>query len=242
MFDIARVSLSAHSLLPNSVPVARILQLSAEPLDEDIATWMLAGNTTLVLVGRLAPEKNHAAVLAGLAQLRRGGADLRLLFLGTGPMKHELETLARQLGVLDAVFFAGHRSNPYPSILKADGLILPSTHEGQGLVLIEGMILGTPVAATDIPGPASVLTSPELGLLVPASEEGVLLALQSLAAGTVPSGNFDSLGYSQEALEAAQNVLGLRGVHSPCQPRSASTTDPLEEYCVVAHGNAEIGV
>lgn len=94
--------------------------------------------------------------------------EIDLVLVGTGPMKSELIELAKSLGLSDRVHFLGFHDNPYPLIKNAEMLILASDSEGLPTVLIESLICGTPVIATDCPcGPNEILINDLERYLVP---------------------------------------------------------------------------
>lgn len=130
----------------------------------------------IVTVGRLAPQKDHATLLRAFARLVRH-QPARLLLIGEGDLRDDLEALARALGVADHVVFAGLRDNPYPAMREADLFVLSSAWEGFGNVLVEAMAVGTPVVATDCPdGPAEILEGGKWGRLVPPGDADALAA------------------------------------------------------------------
>ncbi|MBC7908751.1 MAG: glycosyltransferase family 4 protein [Rhodospirillaceae bacterium] len=120
--------------------------------------------TTLLSVGLLIERKGHHLVIEALTHL----PGTRLMIAGGGPMRDELEALARRLGVSDRVRFLGEV--PHDRLAEiytsADALVLASSREGWANVLLEAMACGTPVVATDIWGTAEVVASPEAGVLV----------------------------------------------------------------------------
>lgn len=141
----------------------------------------------IVTVGRLARQKDHATLLRALAMVVRQ-RPARLVLIGEGELRGELEALARALGVADHVEFAGLRDNPYPAMREADLFVLSSAWEGFGNVLVEAMAVGTPVVATDCPdGPAEILEGGKWGRLVPPGDADALAGamLDALRSGGV---------------------------------------------------------
>ena len=101
----------------------------------------------LAFVGRLAPQKNVAALLEAVAQTRA-----TLLIIGEGELKDELQS---RYGDLDGrVRWSGRVPNPaIPSLLaSAKIFVLPSLFEGHPKTLVEAMSCGRPVLGTDVPG------------------------------------------------------------------------------------------
>jgi glycosyltransferase involved in cell wall biosynthesis len=112
----------------------------------------------VVSVGRLTKAKNHDLLLTAFAALRSDYANVELIVVGDGPRRTAIEALADDLGIRDVVRFVGMQSDIPKWMNMADLLVLSSTWEGMGLVLIEAMACGTPVLTTRVGG-ASALVS-----------------------------------------------------------------------------------
>lgn len=134
------------------------------PLDE-IATGardgkpdhpFLRGNKGPIILGmgRLIRVKRFDRLLEAFAGLHRLHPRARLVILGDGPLRSELENLADELDVQNVVSFPGFQSNPYAWIAKADLFVLSSDTEGFPMAILEAMALGTCVLATDTPSGA----------------------------------------------------------------------------------------
>ncbi len=108
----------------------------------------LQGKKVVLHVGRLSMEKRLDIVLRAMTELAKDEPDLRLLVAGTGPAAGFYADEAKRLGVSDRVVFTGFM--PDAELLKAyascEMLVLASTFETQGLVVLEAMASGTPVA------------------------------------------------------------------------------------------------
>lgn len=141
----------------------------------DTHPWLEDGQTPVfITVGRLVPQKNHELLLEALALLREQ-APARLLVLGQGPLRTQLASKARSLGVEAAVDFLGFRENPLPLIKRASALVLSSDYEGFGNVIVEALGCGTPVISTDCPfGPSEILADGRFGRLVPVRDARAL--------------------------------------------------------------------
>jgi glycosyltransferase involved in cell wall biosynthesis len=87
-----------------------------------------------------------------------------LIILGDGPEKDHLLNIIKENSLERNVFLLGHKNNPYPYISKAKTFILTSESEAFGMVLVESLILGTPVISTDCEfGPREII-APELNI------------------------------------------------------------------------------
>ena len=132
------------------------------------------GHPLVVAAGRFVAQKGWPDLLRAFARVRRK-EDARLLLLGQGPLQGELESLADNLGIRDAVSFVGFRANPYPLIRAADCFAVASHWEGYCTVLAEAMALGVPVVSTDCDfGPREYVRDGFNGLLVPPGQPDVL--------------------------------------------------------------------
>ncbi|GAB5450540.1 MAG: glycosyltransferase [Halioglobus sp.] len=129
-------------------------------------------------VGRLTPVKDQQTLLRAVAALREQdvtlGKRLRLILVGDGPLREELLELAATLGLGDAVWFAGDRSD-VPELLQAmDVFVLPSLGEGISNTVLEAMACGLPVIATAVGGNLELVRDGDNGALVPVGDPDAL--------------------------------------------------------------------
>jgi glycosyltransferase involved in cell wall biosynthesis len=104
------------------------------------------GVFTFGCVGRLCHQKNQELAIRALAEVRKAGAQARLLLLGEGPLEHSYRELARELQLGNAVEFVGNVDNVgvwYRHVF--DALLVPSCFEGQGRIVGEAQLFGLPV-------------------------------------------------------------------------------------------------
>ena len=139
-----------------------------------------AGPPFLLGAGRLSPQKDFATLIQAFAVLRRK-RPVRLMILGEGDLREELEVLVRKLDIEDAVELPGFVDNPFVYMKHAAVFILSSRWEGFGNVLIEAMACGTPVISADCPsGPAEILENGKWGRLVPVGDVEALARAMEL--------------------------------------------------------------
>lgn len=139
--------------LPNFVPDAGTSRPAAHP----------AGDPLALAAGRLHPNKGFALLLEALAMTR----DVRLDIAGDGPLRGELEALARKLGIANRVRFLGWRTDVTALLAHANLFVCPSLREPLGNVVIEAWSAGVPVIATASDGPAALIEDEVNGVLVP---------------------------------------------------------------------------
>ena len=100
-------------------------------------------------VGRFTPEKNHKFLVNVFERLLRSDASIRLLLVGDGDKRKEIEGIVKQRGLQDEVTFAGSVSN-VPDYLQAmDLFVLPSLFEGVPISAIEAQASGLPVLLSE---------------------------------------------------------------------------------------------
>ncbi len=129
--------------------------------------WFLSSQPPIILgVGRLNQQKDFSTLIKAFAKARQS-IPSRLMILGEGEQRDELELLAKKLGVMEDVALPGFVDNPYIYMREAKLLVLSSAWEGFGNVLVEAMGAETPVISTNCPyGPAEILADGKYGELV----------------------------------------------------------------------------
>jgi glycosyltransferase involved in cell wall biosynthesis len=137
--------------------------------------WLLEGDPPVILAaGRFTPQKDFGMLLDAFARLRQWRA-ARLIVLGEGPGREELEDRARDLGVAEYCDLPGVVDDPVPMMRAASLFALSSRHEGLVNVLIEALGSGTRLVSTDCPsGPSEILDNGRFGRLVPVGDSEAL--------------------------------------------------------------------
>jgi len=216
--------------IPNGIalpePQSRI------PASELRRGWGANKDDLVILsTGRLAPEKGLEDLLEAASLLRRMGQSFRVVLAGDGPLRAQLERLAKDLGVSDHVTFLGYRED-IPDLLAACDLVaLPSLREGLSIALLEAMAAGKPVVATSIGSNVTVASQAEMALLVPpcdpqALAEAILRCGQDPALRTRLGNNarhvFESRYTEQRMLNAYRKAyFGLLSMKCPALMNSS---------------------
>lgn len=99
-------------------------------------------------VGRLSKEKGFERLIRIHKNLMDSGLEHKLVIVGDGPERPQLEQTIRELQLGASVILAGYQANPYPFIKRSRLLVCPSYSEGLGLVAMEAILLGIPVVAS----------------------------------------------------------------------------------------------
>lgn len=124
------------------------------------------GTPQIVVAGRLVAVKQHHLLLAVLPELVREFPQLSVAMVGAGPLLEDLRSAADALGVSAHVRWEGFRSNMHDYIRDSDLMVIPSSAEGFGLVVLEAWHHAKPVVAFDVPAINEIVQSGTDGELV----------------------------------------------------------------------------
>lgn len=139
--------LSLHSIY-NPFDISMIQGMAEEPIELD--------KPYILHVSRLEKIKRQDILLKAYA---KSGREEPLVIVGDGTQLEYLKSLAQKLDIASKVYFLGWKQNPYAYMKNADLFVLSSELEGFGNVLVESLIVHTPVISTNCKsGPAEILT------------------------------------------------------------------------------------
>lgn len=174
----------------------------------------------LVTVGRLVREKNHVHLLRSAAPLL--GDKRRLVLVGDGALRAEIEAEIAKLGLAPVVHLTGGRSDVPELLAAADGWVLSSDSEGLPIGLLEAWAAGLPVVATAVGGIPAALEAEKTGILVPAGDEVALRgALERLFAGGADIDRLAAAGraHVQATYSAEQMASAYESLYEACLRR-----------------------
>lgn len=158
-------------VIPNPVDLARVQGLAAVPSPHP---WFQSGLPVVLGVGRLHLQKGFDHLIRAFAAVR-SCLPCKLIIIGEGPKRPDLEQLVSQLGLSEDVALPGFQDNPYGYMRHATAFVLSSLYEGFGNVLVDALALGTPVISTRCPvGPDEIISDGITGLLVPPADDAAL--------------------------------------------------------------------
>jgi glycosyltransferase involved in cell wall biosynthesis len=144
------------------------VELDAPPATEPRAQEIVA-------VGRLVAQKGFAVLLRAFSRLTAQFPGWRLTILGEGPLRNELQSLARELGIADEVRLTGQVHDVRARLRRASVFVLSSRFEGFPNALLEAMAEGAAIVATDCPsGPREILRDCPDAILIPVDDEAAL--------------------------------------------------------------------
>lgn len=157
----------------NGVNLEKIKRLQDEPLDmnEDIFKDDIF---SFITIGRLTRQKNYPLIIKVFAQIYTEYPETRLLIIGEGEIKEELQKLSTSTNP-SGICFLWKKANVFPFLRRSNAFILASLWEWFPNVLIEAMACGLPVISTDCPtGPKEILDSGKYGFLIESNNESEL--------------------------------------------------------------------
>ncbi|MCL6632365.1 MAG: glycosyltransferase [Alicyclobacillus herbarius] len=135
----------------------------------------------LLYIGRLHNQQKRLDVLfQALSQLR---GHYRLTIIGDGPDRAALQNLADQLKINSRIHWAGWKEKPWDHVREASLLVLTSDYEGFGMVLVEALSRGIPVAASNCAGPSDIVMPTNGWLFEPGNAGELATILQDLIDG-----------------------------------------------------------
>lgn len=137
----------------------------------------------LVCVGRLCADKGQLLLVEAVKQLVAEGLEFKLVLVGDGELRKEIETLIARYNLQDSIQITGWASSTEvrKHILASRALVLPSFAEGLPVVLMEALALGRPVVSTYIAGIPELVQPGICGWLVPSgSIEALVTTLRAV--------------------------------------------------------------
>jgi glycosyltransferase involved in cell wall biosynthesis len=162
---------SRYRVVPNGVDLARFRPAASLPEALVVGT-----------VARMEPIKDLACLLQAASRLDRGPRiPFRLVLVGDGPLRKDLESLARELGIGDRVEFTGEVEDVHLKYPSFSLLVNCSVYEGMSNTILEGMACGLPILASRVPGNQLWLKDGENALFFdPGDAEGLAAAIRAV--------------------------------------------------------------
>jgi L-malate glycosyltransferase len=162
------------TVIPNALPRASFADASS-------ALPSAPGIVRIGMIARMNERsKNHGIFLRAAARLAAKFQCAEFVLVGDGPLRPELESLARDLELGSRVRFLGDR-NDIPEVLASLNITaLPSSSESSSNAIVESMAAGVPVVASDVGGNAELIQDGETGFLVQPEERALTVALERL--------------------------------------------------------------
>jgi glycosyltransferase involved in cell wall biosynthesis len=153
-------------VIPNGIRLQAFEKISRADARRDLNIGEAA--KIVLFVGRLEPIKGVKHLIEAMPAIKEVEPEARLLLVGDGSERTDLERLVDKLGLSECVIFAGRVSeDDVPTYTVAsDVFVLPSISEGFGIVNLEAMAAGLPIVASNIGGIPSLVEAGVNGFLV----------------------------------------------------------------------------
>jgi sugar transferase (PEP-CTERM/EpsH1 system associated) len=171
-------------------------------------------------IGRLEAVKDQVTLAQAFARLVQARPELRrrlrLVMIGEGSLRPEIERVLGQAGAAELAWLPGFRDDTAELYRSLDLFVLPSRREGISNTILEAMASGLPVLATRVGGNPEIVADGETGLLVPAADPAAMAeALAGYAADPERLSSHGAAGRKQalERFSLAAMVAGYRGVY-----------------------------
>ncbi len=171
---------SKIEVINNPIDLEKVEELKNEPCRFDFSYF------TFINIGRLHPQKNQKLLIE--AFYRMNDEDSRLIIIGEGELRDELEKFIEELELQERVFLLGRDQNPFKYLSRSDAFVLSSDYEGFPNVILEALACNLPVISTDCKsGPREILsmqkgTSFHLESGMELSKYGILTAVSDAEA------------------------------------------------------------
>lgn len=156
----------------NLIDIAKIKKMGEE---NDIH---LGDGINFVSCGRIHEMKGYDRLINVFHRLDDMGLlkHVSLTIIGDGPDFSKVQNLVQEYGLKDKVKLLGRKKNPYPYVKAADAFLMCSRYEPFGLVVLEAMVLGTPVISTEVASIREIMRE-DYGIITDNNEEGLINAI-----------------------------------------------------------------
>ena len=167
-----------RSLITNGVDTQAFSPAQGAPSAVPGCPFVLGENWLLGTVGRLQSVKNQPLLVRAFVRLLQDHPEaairMRLVVVGEGPLRAEIETLLADANVSHLAWLAGARDDVADVLRMLNCFVLPSQAEGTSCTLQEAMACGLPVVATAVGGTPDLLKHGESGFLVDSDDEAAM--------------------------------------------------------------------
>lgn len=182
-FLVRREGVPDHkvSIIPYGQTTERFDAVTPDKVSKIREEFQMDRCTALVCVSRLNHRKGHKFLFEALAELAAKGRDAYLYLVGEGDEREELQRLASELRIADRVTFLGWRDDALVIMAAADAIVHPSLEDALSSAVIEAVMLGRPIVATDISGVHDTLDDGKYGVIVePESADALAVGIAEM--------------------------------------------------------------
>lgn len=162
LFGLENIKSDKYTMFPNLISYENIIDVNHEEIEKfRIENKLQKDDLVIGHIGTFKESKNQKFLLKIVKVLKEKNKNVKLLLVGDGSMRDELETMCKDLDISDKVIFTGTRDDIDVILNSMDVFVFPSTFEGLGLVLLEAQAAGLPCVVSEAIQPEADL---QLGL------------------------------------------------------------------------------
>ena len=171
--------LPENQVILNAIPIEEIKQKAVEFVP-DFGTK----DPVFVSVGRLHSRKGYHKLIEAHSKLIKDGFAHKIIIIGDGEERENLENLAKMYGVQHSFVLLGSLLNPYPYVKNADFFVMPSESEGWPLIIADTLILQKPILSTAVGGIPEMIRHLENGYLIRYDADEMYNAMKEFLSNT----------------------------------------------------------
>ena len=171
--------LPENQVILNAIPIEEIKQKAVEFVP-DFGTK----DPVFVSVGRLHSRKGYHKLIEAHSKLIKDGFAHKIIIIGDGEEKDNLENLTKMYGVQNSFVLLGSLLNPYPYVKNADFFVMPSESEGWPLIIADALILQKPILSTAVGGIPEMIRHLENGYLINYDTDEMYNAMKEFLSNT----------------------------------------------------------
>lgn len=171
--------LPENQVILNAIPIEEIKQKAVEYVP-DFGTK----DPVFVSVGRLHSRKGYHKLIEVHNKLIKDGFAHKIIIIGDGEEKDNLENLTKMYGVQNSFVLLGSLLNPYPYVKNADFFVMPSESEGWPLIIADTLILEKPILSTAVGGIPEMIRHLENGYLINYDTDEMYNAMKEFLSNT----------------------------------------------------------
>ncbi len=175
-FYVRKLGVSANQItvIPNGIDTDFFDCLAPDPILRD-SIGISPDDFVIICVANLHPNKGHHYLLEAFESSFSKNPTIKLLIVGDGTERKNLERQIKDYRSKNGVFFLGRRTD-IPQLLKvSDCFVLPTLFEGMSNAIMEAMAASLPVITTDIPENRELIRAGETGILVPQKDSRAIV-------------------------------------------------------------------
>ena len=201
--------LPENQVILNAIPIEEIKQKAVEYVP-DFGTK----DPVFVSVGRLHSRKGYHKLIEVHNKLIKDGFAHKIIIIGDGEEKDNLENLTKMYGVQNSFVLLGSLLNPYPYVKNADFFVMPSESEGWPLIIADTLILQKPILSTAVGGIPEMIRHLENGYLIRYDADEMYNAMKEFLSNTdviekIKKGleNSEKQFDNQKIFDAVENII-----------------------------------